>query len=56
MRRVSPWDLAFWIIVVAIIASVVRPGSKAGNALVAVTEALAAVVGEATGYYAKGGS
>jgi hypothetical protein len=48
--RVSGWDLAFWIIAVAILATAVRPGSKAGAALVALTDALAAVIGTATGY------
>jgi len=52
---VSGWDLAFWVVVVAILFSVVRPGSKGGGAVIAMTEALAAVVGEATGYYARGG-
>lgn len=50
MARISGWDLAFWIIAVAILASVVRPGSKAGAAIVAVTDAMAAVIGVATGY------
>lgn len=50
MGRVSGWYLAFYIIVVAILMSVVRPGSKAGAAIVAVTDALAAVIGMATGY------
>ena len=50
MRKVSIWDVAFWIIITAIIASLVRPGSKAGDALTALTAALAAVIGEATGY------
>ena len=53
MRKVSVWDLLFWVVVVAILASVVRPGSKAGAALVALMDALAAVVGEATGYAQK---
>ena len=48
--RVSGWDLAFWIIVVACLATVVRPGSKAGQALVTLTDALAAVIGTATGF------
>lgn len=54
MRKVSIWDVLFWVVMVAVLASVVRPGSKAGTALVAITEALAAVVGEATGYNVKG--
>lgn len=43
-------DAIFWVIVVAIIFSLVRPGSKSGQAVVDVTDALAAVVGLATGY------
>jgi dolichol kinase len=50
VRRVSGWDLAFWVVIVAIVGSLVRPASKAGAALVALVDALAAVVGEATGY------
>jgi hypothetical protein len=50
VRRVSGWDVAFWVIITAIIASMVRPGSKAGTALAALVDALAAVIGEATGY------
>lgn len=50
MRRVSPWDLAFWIIILAIVAVLVRPGSLAGPAMVAISEALAAVITTATGY------
>ena len=56
MRRVGIWDLLFWIVMVACLASVVRPGSKAGTALVALMDALAAVVGEATGYESRKGS
>lgn len=55
MGRFSGWDLAFWTVVVAIIFSMVRPGSKAGGAMIAITEALAALTGEATGYYSRGG-
>lgn len=43
-------DLIFWAIVVAIIFSLVRPGSVSGQAIVDLTNALAAVVGVATGY------
>lgn len=50
MRRVSAWDVVFWAVMVAILASVVRPGSKASGALTAMTDALAGLVGEATGY------
>jgi len=54
MRRVSAWDIAFYLIIVAIVFSLVRPGSKAGKALVAVTGAMTAVVGLATGYTQRG--
>lgn len=40
----------FWIIVVAIIMSLTRPGSVGGKAIVAVTSAFALAVGSATGY------
>jgi hypothetical protein len=53
--RLSPWDALFWAFIVAIVFSLVRPGSKAGAAVVAVTDAIAAVVGMATGYTLRGG-
>jgi lipopolysaccharide export LptBFGC system permease protein LptF len=40
----------FWIIVVAIIMSLTRPGSVGGKAIIAVTSAFALAVGSATGY------
>lgn len=43
-------NLLFWIIVVAIIMSLTRPGSLGAQAVVDVTNAFAAVVGKATGY------
>lgn len=52
--RFSWLDFLFWVVVVAIIFSLVRPGSKAGQAVVAVTDALASVVGLATGYVQRG--
>lgn len=54
MRRVSGFDLAFYIILVAILASLVHPGSKAAAAIAALTDALAAVIGLATGYTQRG--
>lgn len=54
MRRFSVLDFIFWIIIVAIVFSLVRPGSKAGTAVVAVTDAFASVVGLATGYTVRG--
>jgi hypothetical protein len=53
-RRVSPGDVIFYVIIVAIVFSLVRPGSKAGAALVAVTDAAADVIGWATGYAQRG--
>lgn len=43
-------SLVFWAIVVAIIFSLVRPGGPAAPAIVAITDALAAVIGLSTGY------
>jgi hypothetical protein len=40
----------FWIIVVAILMTLTRPGSVGGDAIVAVTSAFALAVGRATGY------
>lgn len=48
-------DVFFWLIIFAIVFSLVRPGSKAGTALVGVTDGLAAVIGTATGYVERGG-
>lgn len=44
----------FWLVIVAIVFSLVRPGSKAGQAVVDVTNGFAAVVGLATGYVQRG--
>lgn len=49
------WGAFFWVIVVAIIYSLVRPGSKASKAMTTVADVLAAVVGTATGYTQRGG-
>jgi hypothetical protein len=54
MRKFTPLDVIFWVIVLAIVFMVVRPGSKAGAGLIAVTNAFAAVVGTATGAEARG--
>jgi hypothetical protein len=51
----SAWDALFWIIIVAAVFSLARPGSKAGQAAVSITDALAAVIGIATGYTQRGG-
>ena len=53
--RFSGWDLAFWVIIVAAIATFVRPGSKGAKLVVLATDAFAAVVGSVTGY-SQGGS
>jgi dolichol kinase len=53
----GPFTIAsavFWVIILALIFSLVRPGSKAGTALVVVTDALAAVIGQVTGYAQRG--
>ncbi len=47
-------QLLFLAILAAIIYSLVRPGSKAGDALVLVSDAVANVVGTATGYTQRG--
>lgn len=54
MNKVSWLDFVYWVILVAIIFSLARPGSKAGTAIVAVTDALAAVIGLSTGYVQRG--
>ena len=54
--RFTGWDIAFWVIFVAIVMSLVRPGSKGAQLAVTVMNAFAAVVGTATGYVQRGGS
>jgi dolichol kinase len=41
--------LFFWLVVIAIIFTLVRPASRAGQALVALTDAIAGIIGAATG-------
>lgn len=48
-------DFLFWLVVVAIVFSLARPKSKAGQGIVAITDALATVIGLATGYTQRGG-
>lgn len=55
MRRFTVADVIFWGIVLAIIYMLVRPGSKAGSAVILVTDALAAVIATATGAAARSG-
>jgi hypothetical protein len=50
------WDVLTGIVIVAIIYSLVRPGSAAGTAVADISAALIAVVGAATGYQASTGS
>lgn len=56
----SAWDLAFFVIIAAIVYSLVRPGSPAGSAAVAIGDLLEGLIGTATGYAfvasSKGGS
>lgn len=47
-------DVIAWAFVLGIVYMLVRPGSKAGTALVDVTNALAAVIGTATGSVQRG--
>lgn len=55
MRRIGVWDFLFYLVIVAIVYALVRPGSKAGVAIVAVTDALAATIGVVTGSTLRGG-
>lgn len=54
MRRVGITDVLFYVIVVAIIATLVRPGANAGQAVIDMIDAFAAVVGGATGASQEG--
>lgn len=47
---VTGWDIAFYVIVAAIVYSLVRPGSPAGTAIIALADLTEGVVGTATGY------
>lgn len=50
------WDIAFYVILAAILFMLVRPGSPAGTAVVALTDLSVGLVGTATGYlFTKGG-
>lgn len=54
MRERFTWiDGLFWLIVVAIVFMMVRPGGQAGEALIAVTTALAAIIATAEGQPGK---
>jgi hypothetical protein len=45
-----PLDVIFWAIILAIVFVLVRPGSKAGTAVTAISTALIGIVGETTGW------
>ena len=49
-----PLDIVFWVIMLAIVMVLVRPGSKAGTAITGISAALIAVVGETTGWAGSG--
>ena len=49
-----PLDLLFWVIMLAILLVLVRPGSKAGAAIQGLSTALIGVVGETTGWTGSG--
>jgi uncharacterized membrane protein len=51
--RFKPLDILYWVFIVAIIYMLVRPSSKAGQAVIAIANALAAVTATATGAAAK---
>lgn len=45
-----PLDVVFWVIMLAIVFVLVRPGSKAGTAITGLSTALIAIVGDTTGW------
>jgi len=54
MKRYGVLDVIFWLILLAIVFSLVRPQSKGAQALITITDGLAAVIGTATGYVERG--
>ncbi len=48
-------DILFYLIIVALVMMLVRPGGQAGEALIAITEAFAAVIATAEGTPRKAG-
>jgi hypothetical protein len=54
MSRIA--DLVFWAIVLAIVFMLVRPKSRAGSAVIALADALAAMIATVTGAAAAGGN
>lgn len=45
-----PLDVVFWVIMLAIVFVLARPGSKAGTAITGLSTALIAIVGDTTGW------
>jgi hypothetical protein len=56
MKNKGLWELVTGVIIIAIIFMLVRPGSPAGTAVTDLSEALAALVGTATGYTSSSGT
>lgn len=54
MKKFTIPDVIFWAIILAIVFSLVRPKSKGAQAVITVTDGLAAVIGTATGYVQRG--
>lgn len=46
----SGWDFAFWIVIAALIYSLVRPGAPTGEAVRLLGDLMVGLVGTATGY------
>jgi hypothetical protein len=42
-------DVLFWVLALAIVTMLVRPGSRAGQAVIVMADALAAVIATVTG-------
>ena len=49
MKRPSVLSVVWWVLVLAIIFMLVRPGSKAGAAVIAMADSLGAVIAAVTG-------
>jgi hypothetical protein len=45
----TAWGFAFYLVLLAIVFSLVRPGSRSGEVMIAITDALAAVITTAEG-------
>lgn len=55
MRKLTPADILFYLILVAIVFMLVRPGGNAAEALIATTTAFAAVLTAGEGQPKKAG-